>query len=175
MSTPDLIKMLSNLGNSLFSVQYLLSGFAYVIGIIFIYVGLSKLKVIGSSRPNSPSQVRMIVPIAYFLAGAAIIFIPTMVDTARNTFFGNSNILGYSSYEATDFNNVFYWLIKTVGILWFIRGCVLLAHSSNPGFKFGAKGLIFVIAGILAMNIENTQQFLQFVVDRIIGASGTSG
>ena len=51
-------------------------------------------------------------------------------------------------------------LTETAGLIWFVRGCNLLAKSSEPGAKNGAKGLGFLIAGILAMNISSTSQML---------------
>ena len=47
-------------------------------------------------------------------------------------------------------------LIRTGGLLWFVRGCVLIAHASQPGTQQGGKGLLFILAGILAMNFDNT-------------------
>jgi hypothetical protein len=153
-TSTDLITMIGNLSRSLFPLQRLISGFAYLLGIAFFMIALSKLKKVSESRGRS--QESMFTPLAYMLGGAALIFLPTMVRTLSNTTFGVGNILQYSKYSPYDFYSSMRVLIQTAGILWFIRGTVLLVGSSQPGAKHGPKGLAFLFAGVLAMNIQNT-------------------
>lgn len=166
----DLIQMLTHLAQSSTGIQRVVSAFAYVLGIYFIFHAIGRLKVISNARPNSPSQVKMLVPIAYILTGAMMIFLPTMVQVASNSFFGAANVsvLGYGKFNVLDLNKAMYLLINMAGVIWFVRGCVLIAHGSNPGFKHGKKGWVFLIAGILAINFKMTTQFLAYLVSQIV-------
>lgn len=160
MSIPDIVTMLQNLVKSTGNLQHITTGFSYLLGILFIYTALSKWKKVSGSTPSSPSQVKMAVPLAYFLAGGAMLFLPTMVQVASNTFFGAGTVLSYASFNQVDIQSMIYSLIKLAGVIWFVRGCVLIAHGSNPGFKHGFKGWVFLFSGIFAMNFQQTQLFL---------------
>ena len=59
-------------------------------------------------------------------------------------------------------------IIRTAGIIWFIRGSVLVAQASEPGGQHGMKGLVFIIAGILAMNFDNTIAMLNTLLSRVM-------
>ena len=59
-------------------------------------------------------------------------------------------------------------LIRTAGILWFVRGCVLVAHASEPGTQEGPKGLAFICAGVLAMNFDNTISVLNYILNSVM-------
>lgn len=162
MNSTDLVTMLGNLSRSLFSVQYLISGFAYVMGVIFLITAIIKLKAVAGSGGHS--QEKIFVPIAFFLGGAALIFLPSMVTILSNTAFGVGNILQYTNYNPYDIRNSMGIIIQTAGLIWFVRGCVLLVNSSGSGAQDGPKGLAFLFAGVLAMNFENTGAFLAYVM-----------
>jgi len=165
MNSTDLVSMIGNLSQSMFSIQHLLSGFAYLIGLIFFFVGLTKLKKIGGAGGHS--QEKIFVPLAYFLGGAALIFLPSTVHTLANTAFGAGNVLAYTKYNQYNIYNAMKIIIETTGLIWFIRGCVLLVSSSQPGVQHGPKGLMFLCAGVLAMNFQNTTAMLTAVMGQL--------
>lgn len=114
---------------------------------------ISKLKKIAGGH----SHEKKFIPIAYLLGGSALVFLPSAYQALSNTTFGATNILSYSNYSPYDIYSSMGLLIQTAGLIWFIRGCVLLVHSGEPqAKKYGSKGLLFLFAGILAMNFENT-------------------
>ncbi|MFC3908755.1 type IV secretion protein IcmC [Legionella dresdenensis] len=164
MNSTDLIEMLGNLSRNMFPVQSLLSGLAYLLGIIFFLTAISKLHKIGESRANSSSHESIFVPVAYILAGSALLFLPSMVTSLSNTVFGAGNVLAYAKYSPYNIQSIMETIIRTAGFIWFIRGSVLMAHASHPGVKDGPKGLAFMFAGILAINFENTGQFLTWLM-----------
>lgn len=168
MNIPDLTTMIGNLSRSLFPVQHLIAGFAYLLGLVFIFTALTKFRSISDHRMNSPSHEKTLVALAFLLGGAALVFLPSALDLMSNTVFGIGNILQYSDYKPYDIKSAMELLIRTFGLLWFVRGCVLLMHSSEPGGKEGSKGLTFLFAGILAMNFKNTVLFLLWLLDGII-------
>ncbi len=155
--------MIGNLSQSLFSIQHFVSGLAYLLGIAFFYIALTKLKKVAAKG----GQEKMFVPIAYLLGGTALLYFPSTLSVLSNTTFGSGNILQYSSYNPYNVYNSMDILIRTVGGIWFLRGCVLLVHASEPGVQHGPKGLLFLCAGILAMNFDNTVAFLTTLMARI--------
>lgn len=169
MSTnTDLVTMLGNLSRSLYPIQRLLTGFAYLLGISFFIIAITKLKKIGESRNSQESSI---VPLAYFLGGAALLFIPSVVTSLANTVFGAGNVLGYVSFNPYSVYNSMGLLIQTAGVLWFIRGCILLVGASQPGETHGTKGMVFLCAGILAMNFQNTTAALSAALTYIMSLS----
>ena len=92
-----------------------------------------------------------------------------------NTTFGTNNIMSYQSdtnmfglngpagYSLT-------LIIRTIGLISFVRGWILIAKSASQGQPPGGtgKGLIHVFGGILAMNIVGT---MQIVNNTIYGSS----
>ncbi|KTD23861.1 protein IcmC (DotV)-like protein [Legionella lansingensis] len=155
MSSPDLVTIIGNVSRSLFPIQYLLSGGAYVLGILLFITAIFKLKKIGESGGRRSSE-RVFVPLVYLLGAGALLYLPSAVSVLANSTFGTGNILQYSQYNPYDIYNSMGYLIQTAGLIWFIRGCVLLVHASEPGVQWGPKGLVFLCAGILAMNYQNT-------------------
>lgn len=158
----NLIEMLGNISRSLFPVQSLLAGLAYFIGVIFFIAAIQKFRKIGEK-----SEHNMFLPTAYLLGGVALLFLPSAYTTVSNTVFGVGNILQYSSYNPYDIYSSMVVLIRTAGLIWFIRGSVLLTHASERGVQEGPKGLLFVFAGILSMNFETTVNFLNSIMSQI--------
>lgn len=169
MSIPDLTSMIINLGNSLVSVIYLLKGIAYLVGLAFIYIAISKLKKIAERHAQYPSQERGLVPVAYLVVGAMLILLPETIKVLSITTFGEGNILAYTepSKPRTIFEAIAI-LIKTAGFIWVFRGAVLIASGSQPGVQQGSKGVAFLFAGICALNIEATLSVLNTIFDKII-------
>lgn len=163
MNSTDLIAMIGNLSRSLFSVQLFVSAIAYLLGIAFFYLALVKFKKLGGHGGHE----KAFVPLAYLLGGVALLYFPSSITVLTNTTFGSGNILQYSTYNPYDIYNSMGLLIRTIGGIWFVRGCVLLVHASEPGEQHGPKGLLFLAAGILAINFDNTVAFLSNVMERL--------
>ncbi len=165
MNSTDLVTMLGNLSRSFPALQHLITGLGYLIGLLFFYAAFVKLKKMAGSGGHS--QERSFVPIAYFLGGAALLFLPSAYTVFSNTAFGVGNILQYTNYNPYNVYSAMGIVIRTAGIIWFVRGCVLLVQASEPGVQHGPKGLAFLCASILAMNFDNTVAFLNYVMGRL--------
>ncbi len=164
MTMLDLVTILGNISQSLYPLQRLITGGAYLLGILFFITAISKLLKIGDRRAQSPSREKMFGPMMYLLIGAILLYLPTALNIAANTAFGVGNVLTYSSYDPTNIYSSMGLLIRTAGVLWFVRGCVLVAQASEPGAQHGPKGLAFIFAGILSMNFDNTISALNTVM-----------
>lgn len=156
----DLVDILRNLRGSLAPIQMMLTGFAYVLGLALMLLALMKFRKIANAGHQSPSQEKVFVPITYMAIGVGLIFLPSSFSVLSNTFFGTANVLAYSTPNDSTVLSIMTFFIQTAGVLWFIRGSILLVHASEPGVQHGSKGLTFILAGILAMNFEGTFEML---------------
>ena len=166
-TTIDLITIIGNFSRSLFPVQKLITGGAYLLGILFCIQAISKFKQIGESRGGG-SQEKIMSPMVYLFFGAALLYIPTALNTLADTAFGTGNVLTYSHYNPSNILSSMGLFVRTAGLLWFVRGCVLVTQASEPGAQDGPKGLVFILAGILAMNFDNTIAMLNTLLSGII-------
>jgi len=156
MNTPDIVTILGNISQTLYPVQRLITGGAYLIGILFILTAVMKLRKIADHRAQSSSLQGMFAPMMYLLMGAALLFLPSALDVLANTTFGAGNVLTYAQFNKASVYSTVGLIVRTAGLVWFIRGCILVAHASEPGTQQGGKGLLFICAGVLAMNFDNT-------------------
>ncbi len=158
MATPDLTSILENLSRSLIPVQSLITGFGYLLGIGLVISGLKKLAEVGGQ-----SRQKISLALAYIVAGCIMVFLPTSLQVASNTFFGNSNALQYTPFSTYTLYGAVVVLIKTAGLVWFLRGIVLILHAAEPGKQDGPKGLFFLLAGIFAVNFQYTVEWIDEV------------
>ncbi len=169
----DLIGILKNLQTSLGPIQMMLSGFAYVLGITLVLIALMKFRKIANAGHQSPSHEKLFVPVTYMAIGAGLIFVPSSFSVLTNTLFGAANVLAYTTRNDETVMSLMTFLIQTAGVLWFIRGAVLLVHASEPGVQHGSKGLTFIFSGILAMNFETTFEMLSATFSSLFSAMAT--
>jgi len=162
----DLIGILTNLRASLGPIQKMVSGFAYILGLGMVVASLMKFrKIAGSGHQQSSEHV--FVPVTYLVIGAGLLFLPSSLSVLSSTVFGSDSVLAYAGSNEATVQSVMTVFIQTVGMLWFVRGSVLLAHASEPGVKHGSKGLTFIIAGIFAINFESTFEVLDYTLSHM--------
>jgi hypothetical protein len=160
----DIVKIFTNLVESLGPVQAMLSGFGYIVGVGFVLASLTRFHKAADTQTQSSSQEKMFVPILYLVMGVGLIFLPTTLNTMANTAFGVGNILSYSEDTEDKLVGAIKFLIETTGIIWFVRGSILLTHASHPGVQEGPKGLTFLVAGVFAMNFDNTVHVVDYML-----------
>lgn len=160
----------ANLAASLLPVQKLISGAAYLIGCAFIFKAIFGLKIYGESKTMTSSHTNIKEPVIFLVVGALLIYFPTGLAIMMQTTFGYSNLLQYapisSSNPALDalfgsgsaVGGSLITIIRTIGLVAFVRGWVLIARSASQGQPPGGtgKGLMHVFGGILAINIVGT-------------------
>ena len=156
--------MLINLSNSMRPIQLLLSGMGYLIGLIMVISGLITLRKAGDSKGKS-GRDGLTLPLALIGGGGLLVFLPSSFDVLSNTLFGATNILSYSTDNGDPFYNAMELIIETAGLIWFVRGTVLLVNSSKPGEQEASKGMTFLIAGICAMNFDNSVAAITYALN----------
>lgn len=166
----DIGSILINIGNSLNAVVKLVTGSCYLIGLLLVWTSIKKLKGIADKRARYASGGKMFIPMSYLLGGAVFIYLPTALNIAHNTFFGMGSPIAYGNWlqefvgQYGDIAFVSIRLLQAAGIIWFVRGTLLLVQASEPGVQHGPKGLAFLVGGIFAMNIQHSAQFLSDIV-----------
>lgn len=171
MKFVDIVQMLGNLTRSLEQVAYLVGGISYLSGLVFIIIGLLRFKKIGAS--GRQSQETPATPLAFIAGGAALLFLPNTMHLVSNTTFGNYNVLQYTNYNPYNIYQSIIILINTMGLIWFVRGTVMVVVASKPGHQAGYKGLFYLIAGVLALNFKLSMQFINYAVEQLANVSIT--
>ncbi len=147
----DLTTILNNISQSLMSVASLIVDAGYVLGILFVMNGFFRL-----TQVNKQTGKGIALPVTFIFGGAALIYWPSTVEVLSNTIFGSNNILQYAKPPTVSIYGTVRVMIQTAGLLWFVRGTILLMHSAEPGKQHGSKGLFMVIASIFAVNFNYT-------------------
>ena len=167
------ITISSNLVSSLLDIQKLITGTAYLLGLLFIFKALYSLRTHAESK--SQAQGGMKEALVYLMVGSMLLYFPTGFEVMMNTIFGYSDVLAYapvgsgSPILSTLFgqNSMMGYtlalVVQVIGGIAFVRGWVLVSRSASQGQPPGAmgQGLIHVFGGVLAMNIIGTLQVLQ--------------
>lgn len=160
--TADISSILTHLGESINPVSNAIQALSGILGFMMVWQAIKKMKTIADSRARYTGGGRMFVPMAYLMGGATLFFLPSMIDVAKNTFFGSDSPIAYNSWFQeilqTYGNSTFVVtkMVQLAGLIWFIRGTVLLVHGSEPGVQHASKGFAFLIAGILSINASYT-------------------
>lgn len=166
--------VLHNLADSLLSVEKMLTGGAYLMGLAFALKAVMTLKSHGEQRSSMGASSLKESGIYLFVA-AMLLYYPTAFEVIMNSTFGYSNVLAYAPLNTTSplLGSIFgsdnvvgsslTIIIQVVGLVAFIRGWVLIARSSAQGQGAGnvGKGLMHVFGGVLAMNIVGTLEVFQ--------------
>ena len=177
------VDILTNIATNMQSVDRLISGAAYLMGLGFAIKALMSLKELGESKTGmSQGKASLKEPLMYFLVASMLLYLPTGFAVLMNSTFGYSNVLAYAPINSNSsaLNTLFgpdsavgsslAIIIQTIGLIAFVRGWVLIARAASQGSQPGGtgKGLTHVFGGILAMNIVGT---LQIINNTLYGAS----
>ncbi len=156
--------VLTNIAQQMPNLMRMVTAFAYVMGMYFIFAGVMKLKHFGESRTMMSQEHSLAGPIAYIAVGAMLLYLPTSVNVGMSTFWTNPNPYGYAQQadQWTQVINDCFLVIQFIGTIAFIRGLVLLSHMGGSGQQQSfAKGITHIIGGILCINIY---QFVQVIL-----------
>lgn len=163
----------TNIARNVLSIQRLITGAAYLMGLAFAFKAIYSLKIYGEARTMMSSHTSIKEPLAYLFVSGMFIYFPTGLSIMLMTTFGSSSILQYAPIETNNqAMSAFFGsskigrplsvIIQTIGIIAFLRGWIMVARSSAQGQPPGGmgKGLMHVFGGILAMNIVATLQII---------------
>jgi hypothetical protein len=161
LSVPDLSTMLANFSTSIPQFMQLITAFAYVMGLWFVFKAILGMKAFGEQRSMMSSHQELKGPIVYFMVGSCLLYLPSAVQSGLTTFWTDPNPYGYVTEGATDQWTVMYQdaflVVQFIGTIAFIRGLVTLSSMGNQQGQPGAfgKGFTYIIAGALCINLND--------------------
>ena len=149
-------------------VQFLTSGIAVFLGVVFIFSGLRK--VIAHAKGERQGQATVGPVLINLLIGSILVQLSYMTDTLVETIFGSSRespnaAMQYMPSQVQE-SEVLTQAVQA-GVLWvfaigfisIIRGLVLwndMAKGQGHGQSVGWKGFWHIFFGGLAVNISGT-------------------
>ncbi len=161
-ATVNFATMLGALKNNAGPIITFTVAVAYVIGIWFMISAIMELKKIGESAGGAHGTLGG--PLLKFIVGVLLVYLPSTIDISAGTLWGASGVQSALSYSPAG-GDMFapakqgaLAIIQVVGYISFVRGLIMLSHSSDQGSQAGSfgKGLMHIIGGILAINIIAT-------------------
>ena len=159
-------QMLVNFSNTYGYIIKMLTGGAYILGMLFIILGVIQLKTYGEARTTMSHQSSLKLPITYFLVGGIFVFLPTALDVMMlSTFGATTTPLEYaeisSSIVPDNIINAVLRIVQIVGLIAFLRGWIILVSAAKQGAQpMLGKALTHIIGGILAINVVGTKAVL---------------
>jgi hypothetical protein len=174
----DIDSILVSLSPSLPYIQKLITGAGYIMGLYFIFSAIFSLAEMSDKQKKQAVRGGWTHPMAYMFAGAALLWLPTTVDTLNASFFGSNSPLSYSKngYDAlqTDLISIVKQIITVGGVFWIVHGFALFVHSAaadpNDEQRSGKKAWLFILGGLLAMNNELTTSMIQTTIQTFVQA-----
>ncbi|HVV69908.1 MAG TPA: hypothetical protein VHE99_12910 [Gammaproteobacteria bacterium] len=150
---------------------------SYTIGIVLVIMALFKLKEYSLTSSSMYGESGLITrSLAYFIAGAMLIYLPSALDVGTTTFLadnGDNSLFSYAAiknkgYGYEELISPVIDIVKIVGLLAFIRGWVMLSKMGNQQHKgVMFKGITHLIGGILAVNIIGVYTIFARVLGRL--------
>jgi hypothetical protein len=158
--------MIENIASQIPQVRSLVTAVAFVMGIVFVFTGVMKLKHAGEMRTMMSHEHSLKGPLLYIAVGAALVYLPSSLQVGLSTFWTSPNPYGYvvQQNQWAQFISTCLSIIQLFGVIAFIRGLVMLAHlgGQGGGHQGGlGKALTHIIGGIFCINIY---QFVQVVM-----------
>ncbi|MCD6044916.1 MAG: type secretion protein IcmC [Gammaproteobacteria bacterium] len=163
-TVPDVVTMLLNLDKSFPPLMYMVSGFAYLFGFSIVIKAIWELKKY-TMGVSMVAQNDLRPSITHLLIGAALIFLPSTLQTLLATVYGTDAITGYTHLPDTSWQvaqDTLIIFVQFVGLVAVVRGLLHLHKAANGqsqqnGF---AKGIIHLVGGVLALNIIQAKDIL---------------
>lgn len=165
----DVTMMLNAIKSNIGPVIKLVTAVAYVIGVWFIYSAIQSLKRAGQSQMMMQQQNAIGGPLVKLIIGILLIYLPNTIDITVWTLWGHTafgseaeSVMTYTPSGGDPFGAMkegAIALVRLIGYIAFVRGLVALSHSTDQGGgqQGGfAKGILYLIGGILAINIVET-------------------
>lgn len=159
----NLETLIKNLATELPEVWLLVTALSYVMGFFFIVEGVMKLKKFAEQRSMMSSEASMRTPLLYLFVGAAMIYLPSTLNSGLTTFWLSPNPYGYEeqvSGEWADLYNACVIIVQLVGLIAFLRGLVILTHLGGQGGQHGQFGraMAHIIGGIFLIDLFDILQ-----------------
>lgn len=168
---PNFIDIVHRLQHTMGPLWHLITGGAFLMGLFFALKSIYTFKEYGEMRVMMSSSTDVRKPLGYLLIAIILMYVPFVGGQVTHTIFGSNSFnyisgLGISGQDFKDTVNLMGNIIEFIGMIAFIRGWILIVHTVNQQSQPGgfSKGLMHLIAGVLALNIFGTIKVLQATI-----------
>lgn len=165
----DLQMMMTALNQNLPEIQAMIRGLAFTTGIILFTKVMFKLRRAADYRSMMYQPTELIGPMVGIFISIVLIYAAAFMQLSANTLFDRSQLLSLDFNTHAAFSNnqavatAVFMTLKTVGMIAFIRGWVLLLRATDQGSAgqgLVGKGIMHIISGVLAFHFWWTVQVL---------------
>lgn len=162
----DWITMLENIANSLVQVLDLVLGACYLMGLGLMISGIMELKILGMGKSMHATQKHG----GFFklISGVLLLFLPSTLQVMTASFFGVGQILSYNPNPSQNLYSAIKILMQVAGIIWFARGSMMLLEVSEPGKYKSYISMMYIFAGVCAINLDYFIASLTYSLNRLI-------
>jgi intracellular multiplication protein IcmC len=142
---------------------------AALIGFMFIFRALIKLKIYGEMRSMMTPHARMNHILLLLVAGVLLVYLPhTTRPLLMDAFLGTPTIkdIPYHSGQSltTEMQQAVTWVMKLIGHIALVRGIVQLGTYQEGGRHSLGKSLTHIMGGVCAINIHQTSDLLKTLI-----------
>ncbi len=159
------MRIFENLNISLEKVYPAIEKICWIAGVFFVLKGLYMLKKMGYKTAFMGGGAGLTGPSFVVIIGVILINTPAFIKILLMTLFATDSVQNTVSWESRQGTDTWYsaitpmiGLIQVIGLIAFFRGWVLLVKANKENAQPGnmSKGLMHVIAGVMAINITGT-------------------
>jgi intracellular multiplication protein IcmC len=167
-AVPNVADMIENIAKTVPQLMYFTTALAYVFGFWFVFHGLLLLKKYGMQRTQMSGDANLAPPLLSIFVGAALIYLPTTVQSGMSTFWTDPNPYGYETANAewNTFIGACFMIIQLVGVIAFMRGLMMLTKLGQGGGQqagFG-RAAAHIVGGIFCIDMYD---FLKAVFETL--------
>jgi hypothetical protein len=161
-------RMAAFLSNISGPLTFAVSALAYILGLIMLFQGFSRMVKYGQDAKSGPTPI-----ITSLIIGATLLALPQMMDATLSSIFGSSSIRTYSALSslptgatgsATTINAVMlsvFTFLGAIGWVSFLRGLVMLRTAGDGGQASRSAAFTHIIAGAILVNFAAFVALLQ--------------
>lgn len=174
-ASSGLSSWLYNIATQVPSLIKLVVVVSYISGFGFLISSVMKFKACAQASTMMSSQQGVGGPVIYLLVGVVLLYFAGFVKVGSVTLLGEGSTIAYQDSMAGGFLHTstitsIFIILKLIGYIAFIKGIYILARLGGSQAQPGTlgKGMVHILGGILAINIEATYVIL---LNTLMGSS----
>lgn len=149
--------MVKNIAATVPELMLFVTAFSYVMGFFLVFNGMMHLKKFAEQRTMMSGDHKWSVPLLSLFAGAALIYLPSAVQSGMTTFWLDPKPYAYDLNNGEEWNTFIsacFQIIQLVGVIAFIRGLLVVTHLGGHGGQatFG-KALALMVSGVFCIDM----------------------
>jgi intracellular multiplication protein IcmC len=172
----DISNWLYNIATQVPVLVRLTVAIAYFSGFAFFIKAILKFKNCARGISMASQSESVSGPIIYLVVAAVLLYFASFVQVGSVTLFGDDSAIAYNSSAGSDAFSTgvlgpIIVILRLIGYIAFLKGFYILSSLGSGQAQKGTlgKGVVHVLGGILAINIEATYLVL---LHTLVGSSG---